>query len=45
MSDNPQRYLPDSLTSCNTRRLALGLTKPVINLQLKPYANGTEDRT
>ena len=28
MSDNPLRYLPDYLTSCNTRRLALGLTKP-----------------
>lgn len=24
MSDNPLRYLPDCLTSCNTRRLASG---------------------
>ena len=39
MSDNPLRYLPDCLTSCNTRRLLfdllqysqarIGLTKPI----------------
>ena len=45
MSDNPLRCLPDRLTSCNTRRLALGLTKPIYNQQLKPFANGTEYRT
>lgn len=35
MSDNPLRYLPGLLTSCNTRRLALGCPSPVINLQIK----------
>ena len=35
MSDNPLRYLLGSLTSCNTRRLALGCPSPVINLQIK----------
>jgi CRISPR/Cas system-associated protein Csx1 len=35
MSDNPLRYLTGLLTSCNTRRLALGCPSPVINLQIK----------
>ena len=35
MSDNPLRYLLGSLTSCNTRRVALGCPSPVINLQIK----------
>ena len=35
MSDNPLRYLPGLLTSCNTRRLALGFPSPVINLKIK----------
>ena len=35
MSDNPLRYLPDCLTSCNTRRLALGCPSPVINFNIR----------